>query len=52
MHPISRDDLHLAVEFDAGSGSWGAEAYIDLCIGAIRYGDIEMVTTVNTGCSS
>jgi len=30
MHPISRDDLHLAVEFITGGGSYGAEAYIDL----------------------
>jgi hypothetical protein len=38
MQPLDRDDLHLAVEFVTGGGSYGAEAYIDLRSGAILYG--------------
>jgi len=38
MHPLDRDDLHLAVEYVTGGGSYGAEAYIDLRSGAILYG--------------
>ncbi len=38
MHPLDRDDLHLAVEFVTGAGSYGVEAYIDLRSGAILYG--------------
>jgi hypothetical protein len=37
MHTLDRDDLHLAVEFVTGGGSYGAEAYIDLRSGAILY---------------
>lgn len=42
MHPISRDDLHLAVEHVTGGGVYGAEAYIDLQTGAVLLGGDDM----------
>ena len=37
MHPISRDDLHLAVEFVTGGQVHGAAAYVDRHTGAILF---------------
>ena len=37
MHPISRDDLHLAVEFVTGGQVHGAAAYVDRHTGAILW---------------
>jgi hypothetical protein len=38
MHPISRDDLHLAVEHVTGGQAYGAAAYVDRHSGAILWG--------------
>jgi hypothetical protein len=35
MHPISRDDLHLAVEHVTGGQTYGTAAYVDRHSGAI-----------------
>lgn len=37
MHPISRDDLHLAVEHMTGGQDYGAAAYVDRQTGAILW---------------